>query len=139
MRRGSNGVAPGRIDAVPTELELAALDDLGPQCRRIIDEGPLPTLAYSIISQVIEYNEKVEAENEKRARMGLPLQPYLDPREPRFDAMLATGVLEYSLKLMLEDRTPEHAEMGLSPLKPKMSARTARERRKTEGRRFRGW
>jgi len=141
VRRGSNGIAApaSHRGAVLTELELAALEDLGPLTRRAICYAALPTLAYSIVSQIIEFNDKIEAENLARAERGEQLKPYLDPKEPQLDLNLAKGIFQHNAQLILIDGTKDGAVDSMKILTPKLSARTARERRKTEGRRFRGW
>lgn len=146
VRRLNNGrgVPAGTLGGVPELLELAALEDLGPLTRRAICESPLPTLAYSIVSQVIEINDKIEAENMQRAERDLPQLKYVDPKEPELDRRLAIGVVENNFKMIagdveLGDRAVEWAKMGARPLVGIPSAKTARERRKTEGRIFRGW
>lgn len=148
VRRGNNARAvPAQAQTpvpIPMELEIAALDDCGPLTRRAICESPLPTLACSIISQIIELNDKIEEENKKRAALGHPLRPYVDPKHPDLDRRLALGVIENNARMIagdveLGDRALEWAKMGIKPLIARPSAKTARERRKTEGRRFRGW
>lgn len=137
--RGSNGVAPGRVDRVPADLEMAALDDLGPLCRQVIVNGPLSFLAYSVVSQIIEENDRREKENQRRLGTDQPQLPYVDPKEPEMDRRLAEGLLGHNFNLIRQDRTEDDARMALKQLRPKFSAKTARERRVTEGRRFRGW
>ena len=145
MRRGSNGanVPADRHARVSGVLEMAALDDLGPLTRRAICESPLPTLACTIVSQIIELNDKIEAENKLRAERDMPQRAYVDPKHPDLDRRLAAGVFQNNYMIILNDPELEHAEdharMGIKPLVPKLSAKTARERRRTEGRRFRGW
>lgn len=147
VRRLNNGrAAPAdRTIAVPEVLELAALEDLGPLTRRAICESALPTLAYSIVAQIIDVNEKIEAENVEREKRGEPLRGYIDPKHPELDRRFAVGVVENNFKLiagdvaLLGDRSVEWATMGIKPLVARPSAKTHRERRKTEGRIFRGW
>lgn len=140
VRRGSNGAnVPGRVEAVLAEHEMAALDDLGPMCRHVLVNGPLSVLAVSIVSQIVEYNDKLEAENAEREKQGLPPKRYLDPKAQELDRKLAQGALQLQVNLMASDRAIEDAKMGLKPLVARPSAITHRERRKTEGRRFRGW
>lgn len=146
VRARNNGKAApvGNAMAVPEVLELAALEDLGPLTRRAICESPLPTLAVSIVEQVIAVNDKIEAENKLRAERGLPQRGYIDPKHPELDRRFAIGVVENNFKIIagdqeLGDRALDWAKMGCRPLIGRPSAKTARERRKTEGRRFRGW
>jgi hypothetical protein len=146
VRTRNNGKAAplGHSMAVPEPLELAALEDLGPLTRRAICESPLPTLAVSIVEQIIDINDKIEAENKLRQERGLPLRGYVDPKNPELDRRLAIGVVENVFKIIagdeeLGDRALDWAKMGVRPLIARPSSKTARERRKTEGRRFRGW
>ena len=140
VKRGSNGAnVPGQRGLALASHEMAALDDLGPMTRKALVEGPLSIPATSIVSQIIEYNDKIELANEELARQGLPLKRYIDPKHPEIDRRLAEGALQLHVQLIASDRSIEDAKMGLKPLVPRPSARSARERRKTEGRRFRGW
>lgn len=146
-RRGDNGNGTPRTTFTALALEheeMAALDDLGPRTRRAICESPLNFLAVTIVSQIIEINDKIEAENEQRQKRGEPLRPYVDPKNPDLDQRLAIGVVESGFTAIandeeLGDRALECARMGIKTLVARPTARTARERRKTEGRRFRGW
>lgn len=140
VKRGSNGAnVPGPRGMALASHEMAALDDLGPMTRKVLVEGPLSILATSIVSQIIEYNDKIEAENLDLANQGKPQKAYLDPKHPALDRKLAEGALALHVQMIATDRSIEDAKMGLKPLVPRPSARSARERRKTEGRRFRGW
>lgn len=140
VKRGSNGAnIPGRKGPALGSHEMAALDDLGPMTRKVLVDGPLSILASSIVSQIIEYNDKIEAENLELQKQGKPLKSYLDPKHPALDRKLAEGALALHVQMIATDRSIEDAKIGLKPLVPKLSARSARERRKTEGRRFRGW
>lgn len=146
VRTRNNGKAApiGSGMAVPEILELAALEDLGPLTRRAICEGPLPTLAVSIVEQIIAVNDQIEAENKLREARGIPLRGYVDPKHPELDRRFAIGVVENNFKLIasdkgLGDRALDWAKMGVKPLIGRPSAKTARERRRTEGRKFRGW
>jgi hypothetical protein len=139
VRRTNGFNAHIKIEKVPADHEMAALDDLGPMTRKVLVDGPLSILAVSIVSQIIEFNDNLAEENTVREQQGLPLRPYLDPKSPELDRRLALGALQLNVKLMAADRHEEDAKMGLKPLVARPSARTARERRKTEGRRFRGW
>jgi hypothetical protein len=130
-KRGSNAARqPGRNEGVPVEIEMAALDDLGPRARAAICNAPLGTLAVSIVSQVVDVNNKIEAENEQRAAAGLQLRPYLDPKEPRLDANLAAGITDYNFRLLCIDRPVEDARSGVIPLRPRPSPHSVREQRK---------
>lgn len=130
-RRGSNAITqPGRNELIPIEHELAALDDLGPKTRYAIVNAPLSVLAVSIVSQIIEVNDKIEVENQQRAAQGLPLRRYLDPRNPDLDARLANGVMTSQFDLLHTERQVEDAMAGVRPLVGRMSPRTAREQRK---------
>lgn len=127
-RRGSNAISqPGRNELIPVEHELAALDDLGPKTRYAIVNAPLSVLAVSIVSQIIDVNDKIEADNHKRAEQGLPLRSYLDPRHPDLDERLANGVVRTQFELLNTERQIEDAAAGCRPLVGRMSPRTARE------------
>lgn len=141
LKKNNNGIGvpAGFRAAVPIDLEMAALEDLGPMARSAICASALPTLSYSIVSQVIAYNEKIEAENEQRVAHGLHPKPYLDPKQPELDLSLAKGIFQHTAQLILKDGTEEGARESLKVLEARPSARSARERRRTEGRRFRGW
>lgn len=132
----SNGInQPGRSARVPAVLEMAALDDLGPATRWAIRNSPLPILAYSITSQIIELNDKIELENEQRAAAGRPLRPYADPKSPDLDQRLANGVMQTQAKLMLDEGVQlQDVQSGMKPLVSKPSAKTLRERRRTQRR-----
>lgn len=138
LKRGSNGGGnhPGRNDRVPAVLDFASLDDLGPQARAVIVNGPLPTLAYPIVKQIVDKNDAIEKENEKRAELGLPLKPYLDPKDPNFDNFLASNLVQHNVKLLLEDRDPEFAHAGIIPLRGRYNPKTEREQRKVRRVRF---
>lgn len=145
-RRGDNGNgSPRAFTALVLEHEeMAALDDLGPLTRRAICESPLNFLAVTIVSQIIKINDKIEIENMERAVDGRPLRAYIDPKHPDLDQRLAIGVVENGFTAIandeeLGDRALEWARMGVKTLVARPTAKTARERRKTEGRRFRGW
>lgn len=140
-RRGSNGVAAPNAGAVAGVLELAALDDAGPALRSAIYNSPLPVLAYPVVAQIIEFNDKIEKENEERAAKGWPLRPYLDLRDPVLDLRLAQAVLDHAFTSLLTDTPEDRARMGMKMLKGRMSPRTARENAKADrlARRFRRW
>lgn len=148
-RRGANtigmkGIAPEKKVLVLEHEEMAALDDLGPLARRAICNAALNMLAVTAVSQIIELNDKIEAENVEREKAGKPLRPYIDPKEPELDRRLAQAVIENNFALIandieLGDNALDWAKMSVKPLMARPSAKTARERRKTEGRRFRGW
>jgi hypothetical protein len=134
--QNSNAInQPGRSAGVPAVLEMAALDDLGPATRWAIRNSPLPILAYSITSQIVELNDKIEGENEVRAARGLPLRPYADPKDPRLDERLAQGVLQTQAKLLLDEGVQiQDVQAGMKPLVSRPSPKTLRERRRTQRR-----
>lgn len=134
LRRGSNsGIGtPGQHALVPGHLEMAALEDLGPRTRYALANAPLKVLAYSIVSQIIDFNDRVHAENERRAAAGLAPKPYLDPKSPDLDDRLARGVVSNQLDLLQQDRSIEDAIAGVTPLNRQPSPKSAREQRKAE-------
>lgn len=148
-RRGNNsigmkGLPADRKALVLEHEEMAALDDLGPLARRALQNGALNMLAVTAVSQIIELNDKIEARNHELAALGKPLLAYIDPKEPELDRKLAHAVIENNFSLIandleLGDNALEWAKMSVKPLIGRPSAKTMRERRKTEGRRFPGW
>lgn len=132
-KRGSNAVRqPGRNEGVPVELELAALDDLGPRARSAVCNAPLGVLAFSIVSQIVDMNDKIEAENNERASKGLPLRQYLDPKHPDLDARLANGVISNQVELLRTERSNIDATAGVRPLRARPSAKSVREQRRSD-------
>lgn len=130
--QNSNAInQPGRSAGVPAVLEMAALDDLGPRTRWAIRNSPLPILAYSITSQFVELNDRIEKENQERAAAGRPLRPYVDPRDDELDRRIAKGVMESQAQLLLDDGVQiQDVNSGLKPLVSKPSPKTLRERRR---------
>lgn len=123
---------PGRVEGVPVELELAALDDLGPKARYAVCNGPLPVLAYSVVIQLIEHNNKIKTKNEQLEAAGLPLRPYLDAKDPALDEALAKGIMQNNLNLLATERSIEDSLAGLRPMRGKPSAKSAREQLRTD-------
>lgn len=132
MSRSNAGRQPGLQGAVPVEFELAALDDLGPRTKFAIVNSPLNTLAYAVIDQVIRKNDEIEAENEHRAAQGLPLRPYVDPKDPRLDALFAQHVVNDQFKLLQQERGVVEARAGITPMNGRQSAKSLREQRRAE-------
>lgn len=132
LRRGSNsGIGtPGAHALVLGEEEVAAMEDLGPKTRHAIDNAPLKMLATSIVSQVIDINDKIYEENQQRAQQGLPQRRYLDPKDPQLDENLARGVISYNLDLLQRDRSIGDAMAGVIPLHGRPSPKSIREQRK---------
>lgn len=129
LKRGSNsGVGtPGRHESVLGVLEMAALEDLGPKTRYALANAPLKILATSIVSQIIDINNKIEAENAEREARELPLRPYVDPKDPALDARLAQGVVSNQFELLHRDRSIDEAMAGVVPLRAKPNPKSARE------------
>lgn len=131
LKRGSNGAAhPGQNGRIPTVLDLAALDDLGPQARAALVNAPLPILAYPVLKQVMDRNELIEQENIERAERGEKQKPYLDPNDARLDAFLADNILQYNVELLMKDRGREFATAGVVPLKARYNPKTERDQRR---------
>jgi len=129
--RSSNGAGTlGRQGRVPVTLEMEALDDLGPQARSVIVNGPISLLAYPVIDQITYRNEAIEQENTSRALAGLPQKPYLNPREPRLDAAIAQALADQHLTVMMRDREPEFCEQGMKVLRPRRNPKTERYERR---------
>lgn len=129
--RSSNGAAVlGLQGRVPVQLEMAALDDLGPRARAVIVNGPLSVLAYPVMKQIEDRNAAIEDENDQRYCAGLSLKPYLDPREPRLDAAIAQALANQHLTVMLKDREPEFCEQGMKMLRPRRNPKTERYERR---------
>lgn len=136
-RLGSNsGNAPGQHKLVLGIQEMAALEDLGPKTRHALTNAPLKIHAVSIVSQIIDVNDQIEAENHKRAAAGQPQRPYLDPKNPDLDARLANGVLQHNVELLSADRGIEEAIRGVRPLKARYNPKTERDQRKLRRVRF---
>lgn len=133
LHRGNNAkTQPGQQGAIPVELELAALDDLGPKTRFAICNAPLGTLAYAVIDQVIKRNDKIEAENILRAEQGLTQRPYIDPKDPRLDEFMAKHILSTNFQLLLKERSIEDAQAGIIPMRGRQSPKSLREQRRAE-------
>lgn len=133
LRRGSNsGVGtPGRHALVPGHFELAAMEDLGPETRAALDYAPLKILATSIVSQIVDINDKVYQENLKLAEQGLPQRPYLDPKHPDLDRRLARGIVSNQVELLHQDRSIDDALAGAIPLRARLpSPKSVREQRR---------
>lgn len=135
VKKNNNGIAGGTgTGFAPIDEELAALQDLGPKCRHLLTHGPMPVLATPIVLQIIQQNDKIEAENERRAQANMPLRPYLDPKDPRLDDFLAQQLLKFHLDTMMKDgaATIDRAMDGLKPLVGKRSPKSAREQAKSD-------
>jgi hypothetical protein len=134
LRRGSNiGIGtPGAQALVPGYMELASMEDLGPKTRAAIDHAPIKILATSIVSQIIDVNEKIYEQNITLAEEGKPQRPYLDPKSPDLDARLANGVLSHQVDLLHQDRSIEDAMAGVIPLRARPSPKSMREQRRSE-------
>jgi hypothetical protein len=132
-RQNTNAVSqPGLQARIPAVLELAALDDLGPKARFALTHAPLATLAYAIVDQVLKRNELIEIENEQRAAEGLPLRPYIDPKDPRLDALFAQQIVADQVGLLARERSIEDARAGVIPMRGRQSPKSLREQRRAE-------
>lgn len=132
LKRGSNtGNHQGVTGVVPSVYDLAALDDLGPRTRSAIVNGPLKTLAYPVLKQIMDRNDKIEEQNKARELDGLEPYPYLDPQnDARLDELIAKSVLQFQFELMAKDRELEFAMDGVIPLRPRPSPKSVREQRR---------
>ncbi len=132
LKRGSNaGIgAPGNQARIPGFMELASMEDLGPKTRHAIDHAPIKIMATSIVSQIIDINDKIFEQNKKLAAEGRPQRPYLNPKDPELDARLANGVLSHQVDLLHQDRSIEDAMAGVVPLRPRPSPKSIREQRR---------
>ena len=117
--------------AVPAHIEMAALEDLGPRARYALLNMPLPILAAPIISQIVEHNDKIEAENNKRFDLDLPQMPYLDPKHPAVDQKIAQSIVDMACGLLRLDSVPEiDVKASLRPLIGRPSPKSLREQRR---------
>lgn len=132
LKRGSNtGNHSGVTGNVPAVLDLAALDDLGPSTRSVITSAPIKMLAYPVMMQIMDRNDQIEKENEAIvAAGGTHLKPYLDPKDPRLDEVIANGLLRYQLDLLAAEREIEFATAGIIPLRARPSPKSMREQRR---------
>lgn len=140
VKRGDNkGDVKAATRIALAEDEMNALDLFGPMMRRLLTDGPVKVSAISLIEDIDKLNAQIDVENDRRRPLGLPQRRRIDPQDPECDRFLTIGSANDTMRILSEDRAPEDVMAGLKPLQPKPSAHTARERRKTEGRRFRGW
>lgn len=119
--------------AIPVDIEMAALDDLGPRARGALLNLPLPILAAPIIAQIVEHNDKIEKENERRLTEGLllPQMPYIDPKHPMVDQKIAQSLVDMACGLLRLDHVAEiDVKASLRPLVGIPSAKSIREQRR---------
>lgn len=119
--------------AVPAYVEMAALEDLGPCARHALLNLPLPILAAPVISKIVEHNDKIEKENERRQSEGwlLPQIPYLDPKHPAVDQKIAQSLIDMACGLLRLDNVAEiDVKASLRPLVGRPSPKSLREQRR---------
>lgn len=126
LKRGNNARRqPGDHAAIPVEIEMAAMEDLGPLTRHAICNAPLGILATPMVDQITAKNDEIEVENRRRAAAGAPLLAYLDPQDPRLDAFIADSVVKLNYELLLKEREPIDALAGIKPLRRVRALRRA--------------
>lgn len=130
IRSSNGGGHLGLQGRIPAVLEMAALDDLGPKAKFAIVNGPMPLLAYPIVSQIVEANDKIYEQNVQLAEQGLPQKAYIDPKHPWFDQAIARSVLDENVRVMQKDRSIDFCLQGMKPLRSRINPKTLREERK---------
>lgn len=119
------------IGGVPGSIEMAALEDLGPRAVHALKNLPLPMLATAIVSQIVEYNDKIAVENARRVETGFPQLRYLDPKDPALDAKIAQSAIDHICGLLRLDQVAEvDVKASLRPLVGTPSPRSLREQRR---------
>jgi hypothetical protein len=126
LKRGNNARRqPGDHMSVPVDIEMAAMEDLGPLTRRAICDAPLGILATPMVDQITAKNDEIFEENKRREAAGAPLVPYLNPQDPRLDAFMAQSVVKLNYELLLKERLPIDALAGIKPLRRVRALRRA--------------
>lgn len=131
--RQSNASLPGYETEVPGVIEMAALEDLGPRTIFTLKNMPLPMLAAGVISQIVEFNDKIEAENRRRVdeQLDLPQLPYLDPKDPQVDRRIAQSLVAQCATHLRRDNVLEvDVQKAFLPLTGKPSPKSIREQRR---------
>lgn len=99
--------------------EYEAYDQLGPCTRQVLRDSPLPWLAFAIVKQI--------RDEEDRIRKNLPEWQrdsfHIDMKDPRLDRNIAAGIMGQSMKVMQRDRSEEDARLGMQPLRPRRTLR----------------
>ena len=98
VKRGHNGVGPGKVGAVPQAAETAAFDKLGPKTCAAIRDAPIKYLAFPLVSDC--------------RRNGC------DPQHPKVDEYIARAIEADCRARLSEDREPADVELGMRPLVP---------------------
>ena len=101
--RDNIGDCKGAVVVVPYDLEAEAFDALGPQVRAVLNDSPIKILAYPIFQEC------------KAAG--------LDPLDPKLDAMAAANIRAGACGVVLRDRSPEDARLGMRPLRARFKAK----------------
>ena len=111
----------------PSEDEMVALDALGPLTRRALCDAPVRYSAVPILLQIREFEEGQRARFPEHVRDRFRI----DPAEPIFDQMVADGLREDARQLLLRDRSEYDAQLGLKPLRAKVTVKSIREQRRS--------
>lgn len=132
-RTSNSTMGPQFSGKVPGVLEMAALEDLGPRAVHALKNLPLPILASPIIQQIVDYNEKIEAENNRRFELDVPQLPYIDPKNPEVDQKIAQSLVDMTCGLLRLDKIEEvDVKASLRPLVGRPSPRSLREQRRAQ-------
>ena len=106
--RTQNGTAIlGLVAKVERTSELEAQDAFGPMTRQAIYDSPIAVLAWPMLQQIIEFNEK-------RAALNLPP---VNPLDPMVDASIAKGVRDQAFTTILKDRSEQDARLAMKPIR----------------------
>jgi hypothetical protein len=121
MKRGTNNgfretVLTARVSGAE---EYEAYDQLGPCTRQMLRDSPLPWLAFAIVKQL--------RDEEDRIRQSLPEWQrdsfHIDLKDPQLDRNIARGIMTQSMQVMQRDRSEEDARLGMQPLRLRRTLR----------------
>lgn len=108
--------------------EMNALDALGPLTRQMIHNMPLRWSALAITRQIQDFEDKQRLKFPEHVRHLFKI----DPKDPRFDQMVADQLVEQALDAVRKDRSEEDAQMGVTPLRARYSVKSLREQRRSK-------
>jgi hypothetical protein len=132
-RKSNSSMGPQFSGTVLGVVEMAALEDLGPRTVHALKNLPLPMLAAPIVQQIVDYNEKIEAENNRRFELDVPQLPYIDPKNPEVDQKIAQSLVDMTCGLLRLDKIEEvDVKASLRPLVGRPSPRSLREQRRAQ-------
>lgn len=107
----------------PTNLEMAALEQIGPKARRAIRDAPLRISAQPILQQLKEF----EQEQLKRIPPEVRQNYRMNFADPVFDEFVARGIREEARNMLMNDCSEQDANLGVTPLVAKISVKSLRE------------